>query len=63
MDHRNAALKILAYVVSTLDNGLLYRLNASAELVGVTNTSFAGDPNESKSQGGYLYLMGGAAIS
>ena len=32
-------------------------------MVGVTDASFAGDPDERRSQGGYLYLLGGAAVS
>ena len=61
--HRRAALKILAYVQSTQDVGLLYRRNAPVHLVGVTDASFAGDPDERHSQGGYLYLLGGSAVS
>ena len=62
MEDRNAALKILAYVASTLDVGLLYRRNTSAELVGVTHASFAGESERRRSQGSDLYLMGGIAI-
>ena len=62
MEHWNAAPKIVAYVASTLDVGLLYRRNAYVELVGGTVATFVGDPDEPKSQGGYLYLMGRAAI-
>ena len=46
MVHWRAALKILAYVQSTQDVGLLYRRNAPVHLVGVTDASFAGDPDE-----------------
>ena len=49
MEHWNAALKILVYVASTLDGGLSYRRNASAKLVTVTDTDFAGDPVERRS--------------
>ena len=63
MVHWRAALKILAYVQSTQDAGLLYRRNAPVHLVGVTDASFAGNPDEGRSQGGYLYLVGGAAVS
>ena len=58
MVHSRAALKILAYVQSTQDVGLLYRRNAPVHLVGVTDASFASDPDERRSQGGYLYLLG-----
>ena len=63
MVHWRAALKILAYVQSTQDVGLLYRRNAPIHLVGVTDASFASDPDERRSQGGYLHLLGGAAVS
>ena len=63
MVHGRAALKILAYVLSTQDVGLLYRRNAPVHLVGVTDACFVGDPDERRSQGGYLYLLGGVAVS
>ena len=63
MVHWRATLKILAYVQSTHNVGLLYRRNAPVHLVGVTDASFVGDPDERRSQGGYLYLLGGAAVS
>ena len=58
MAHWNAALKILAYVAETPDVGVLYRRSATAKLNGVTDASFAGDPDKRRSQGGYLYLIG-----
>ena len=63
MVHWWAVLKILAYVQSTQDVGMLYRRNAPVHLVGVTDASFAGDRDERRAQGGYLYLLGGAAVS
>ena len=63
MVHWRAALKIVAYVHTTQDVGMLYRRNAPVHLVGVTDAGFAGDPDERRSQGGYLYLLGGAAVS
>ena len=49
MEHWNAALKIQTYVAKTLDVGLLYRRIAFAELVDVTDASFAGNPDERRS--------------
>ena len=63
MVHWRASLKIQAYVQSTQDVGLLYRRNTPVHLVGVTDACFAGNPDERRSQGGYLYLLGGAAVS
>ena len=63
MVHLRAALKIMAYVQSTQDVGLLFRQNAQIHVVGVTDASFVGDPDERRSQGGYLYLLGVAAVS
>ena len=60
MAHWRAALQIL-YVQSSPYVGLLFRRNAPTHLVGVTDASFAGDPDERRSLGGYLYLLGGAA--
>ena len=51
MVHWQAALKILAYVRSTQDVGLLYRRNALVHLVGVMDANFAGDLDERRSQG------------
>ena len=58
-----AALKILAYVQSTQDAGLLYHSNAPVHLVGVTNASFAGDPDKRRSQGSDFYILRGTAVS
>ena len=59
MVHWLAALKILAYVQSTQDVGLLYRRNAPVHLVGVTDASFAGDPDETLARRLPLFTRGG----
>ena len=41
----------------------VYHRNALVYLVGVTYASFADDPDERRSQGGDIYLLGGAAVS
>ena len=63
MVHKRAALKIPAYVQSTQDVGLLYRRNTPVHLDDVTNASFASNTNKGRLKGGYLYSLGGAAVS
>ena len=55
--------RILRYLKGTCNYGLLYRKDASAELTGYSDADWAGDVGDRKSTSGYIYLLGGAAIS
>ena len=55
-DHWTAVKRILRYLKGTCNYGLLYRKDAPAELTGYSDA-------DRKSTSGYIYLLGGAAIS
>jgi len=63
--HMTAAKRVLRYLKSTADVKLIFSCpGASSEgLVGYTDSDWAGDRHDRKSQGGYLFKMAGAPIS
>ena len=58
-----AACKILGYLRQTADVGLLHTREASLQVQGVCDAAFACHIDDRRSKGGYVFLMGGAAIS
>ena len=62
-DHWTAIKRILRYLKGTHDYGLLYRKNAPVELTGYSDLDWAGDIGDRKSTSGYVFLLGGGAIS
>jgi len=61
--HWEAVKRILRYVQHTLDMGLVFKRQGSLEAVGFTDADFAGCLDTRKSTTGWVFLMGGAAIS
>ena len=55
--------RILRYLNGTIKLGLLYRESTSAKIAGYTDADWAGDVGDRKSTSGYMFLLGGAAIS
>ena len=62
-DHWTAVKRILRYLKGTRNYGLLYRKDAPAELTRYSDADWAGDVGDRKYTSGYIYLLGGAAIS
>ena len=58
-----AACKVLGYLRQTGDVGLLYTCEAPLQVRGVCNATFACHIDDRRSQDGYVFMMGGAAIS
>ncbi|KAG7568076.1 Reverse transcriptase RNA-dependent DNA polymerase [Arabidopsis thaliana x Arabidopsis arenosa] len=56
--HLEAAKKILKYVKTTLDMGLVYKYNAKIFLHGFIDADFGGDLDDQKSTSGYVFLCG-----
>lgn len=63
LNHYECAMKILKYIKSTLHLGLLYKKGTNLTLEGFSDTNFAGDNSDFKSTTGYMYLLGGTAVS
>ena len=62
-EHWTAVKRILRYLKSTSNLGLLYRVDAQAEIIGYSDADWAGDVGDRKSTTGYVFLLGGAAVS
>ncbi|XP_052477147.1 secreted RxLR effector protein 161-like [Gossypium raimondii] len=61
--HFLAAKRILCYLQGTSDYGILYKKGAKSNLIGFTDSDFAGDTNDWKSTSGYVFMLGSGAIS
>jgi hypothetical protein len=58
-----AAKRILRYLKGDNKSGPTYSINGSEELLGFVDSDWAGDINSRKSTSGYVFILGGAAIS
>jgi len=62
--HWKAVKRVMQYLVTTHDLGLLYRRQpGTVSLAGYCDADFAGDLDNRRSTSGYAYLSGGATIS
>ena len=61
--HWTLVKRILRYVGGTADLGLLYTPGGNQELVGYSDSDFAGDINDRKSTSAYTFIKSGALIS
>ncbi|XP_055830819.1 secreted RxLR effector protein 161-like [Solanum dulcamara] len=59
----NEIKHILQYLKGTIDMGLFYPYNCSPNLVGYADAKYLSDPHKVRSQTGYVFICGGAAIS
>nr|GEV37469.1 hypothetical protein [Tanacetum cinerariifolium] len=60
-----AAKRVLRYVKGTINLGVFYRKggNKELELIGFTNSDYAGDLDDRKSTSGYVFLMSCGVVS
>src|SRR4051812_31665659 len=63
VDHWTAVKNILKYLRKTKDMVLSYVGDEQLVLIGYTNASWNTDPDDSKSQSGYVFTLNGAAVS
>ncbi|XP_074287754.1 secreted RxLR effector protein 161-like [Silene latifolia] len=61
--HLQAAKRILRYVNSTRDHGILYTNSSTLKLVGYTDSDWAGDLDTRKSTSSYVFYLGDGVIS
>ncbi|XP_042423573.1 uncharacterized mitochondrial protein AtMg00810-like [Zingiber officinale] len=61
--HLEAVRRILRYVKSTIDYGLVYKRIGDCKLVGYCDADYAGDHDTRRSTTGYLFKLGSGAIS
>ena len=62
-DHWTAVKRILRYLNGSQQLGLLYKADALNKMAGYSDADWAGDVGDRKSTSGYVFLLGGAAIS
>lgn len=63
MDHWKAAKRVLRYLQRTKDYMLTYRKLDVSEIIGYSDSDFAGCQDSYRSTSGYIYLLAGGAIS
>lgn len=61
-EHWGAAKRVLRYLKGTTKLGLVYR-RPVGKIIGYTDADWGNDPNDSRSYTGYVFTLGGAAIS
>ena len=62
-DHWIAAKRVMRYLQRTKDYMLTYRKSDQLEIIGYSDSDFAGCRDSMKSTSGYIYLLVGGAIS
>ena len=55
--------RVLRYIKGTINLGLLYTKNESKQCIGFSDSDWGGDPDDHKSTSGYLFEIGGTAVS
>jgi hypothetical protein len=63
LDHWRAAKKVMRYLQGTKDYMLMYRRTDNLEVIGYSDSDFAGCIDSRKSTSGYIFLMVGGAVS
>src|SRR4030065_1796038 len=62
-DHWVAAKKVMRYLQRTKEYMLTYRRVDNLEIEGYTDSDLGGCPDDRKSTSGYIFMLGGGAIS
>ncbi|RVW43322.1 Retrovirus-related Pol polyprotein from transposon TNT 1-94 [Vitis vinifera] len=63
MDHWKAVKKMMRYLQGTKDYKLMYKQTSNLEVVGYSDSDFAGCVDSCKSTSGYIFILAGRAIS
>lgn len=62
-DHWKAVKKVMRYLQGTKDFMLTYRKTDNLEVIGYSDSDYAGCKDELKSTSGYIFMLSGGAIS
>ena len=63
IDHWKAAKRVMRYLKKTRDYMLIYQRSNQFEIIGYSDSDFAGCQDSRRSTSGYVYLLAGGAIS
>ena len=63
MDHWKAAKRVMRYLKRTSDYMLTYKRSDTLEIMGYSDSDFAGCQDSMRSTSGYVFLLAGGAIS
>ena len=63
MEHWKVVKRILKYLRSTKDMFLVYGGDKELVVKGYTDASFITDPDDYKSQSGFVFILNGGAVS
>ncbi|XP_073049650.1 secreted RxLR effector protein 161-like [Primulina eburnea] len=63
MDHWKAAKRVMRYLKRTCDYMLTYKRSNNLEIMGYSDSDFAGCQDSMRSTSGYVFLLAGGAIS
>ena len=63
MDHWKAAKRVLRYLQRTKDHMLTYQRSDKLEIIGYTDSDFAGCVDSLKSTSGYIFMLAGGVQS
>lgn len=61
--HFQVVKKILRYVKSTMEIGIMYKQGRDGEFQAFTDSDYAGDLDDRRSTSGYVFLMAEGAVS
>ena len=61
--HCNLVIQIFRYLAGTLDFGITFRSDSTDELVGYTDSDWAGLKDGRRSTGGYAFILSGGPVS
>ncbi|KAF2295150.1 hypothetical protein GH714_031724 [Hevea brasiliensis] len=62
-NHLSAAKSFFRYLKGTVDFGIFYAAGTKGNLIGFSDSDFAGDLNDRKSTSGFVFLMSCGAVS
>jgi hypothetical protein len=63
MQHWIAVKRVMRYLKRTRDFMLTYRKSDNLEIIGYSDSDFAGCPDSRRSTSGYIFLLAGGAVS
>ncbi|KAL5823734.1 hypothetical protein ACOSQ4_021634 [Xanthoceras sorbifolium] len=63
LDHWKAVKKVMRYLQGTKDYMLMYRRTDNLEVIGYSDSDFAGCVDSRKSTSGYIFMMASGAVS